>query len=507
MSNLLEKASIITTPTAYSNGFIHSVKPSESPYADFTFTRNSEATRVNSQGLVESVQILGSNVVTNGDFATNADWTAGDGWSFGVNKASCDGTQTSNTGLIQTISTNIQNQLVKISFTLDISAGTLSGSLNNTGGAEFNALTISGNYSVEATSTDVNPTILFLGDPNFIGSISNVVIEPVTDDTNLPRINYENGCGSWLLEPQTTNLITYSEDFSQWTLGGDTTIESGYLAPDGTNNAYKISGTDNNIKLTVANLLGTSQRTIFARTVSGTGTAKLLTHRNNTNNLFSITEQWQRFKINSTTVSSSNSTLFGIDFRGGSLSEIIIWGANATNNQDFGTSYIPSRGSTRTRNQDLATNAGSSDLISSTEGVLYAEIAALANDGTYRILSLNDGSAGKDNRVYIQYTNVDNTLSAVVKSVDGTTRVNKSVVLTDSTDFHKIAFKYKANDFSLWVNGTEHVGTPINGGGVPSGLNRLSFNDGLANNFFGKAKCVAVFKEALTDAELTALTS
>ena len=44
-------------------------KPSEPPYGDFDFSRNSAATRVNAQGLVENVQILSSNLVQNGDFS------------------------------------------------------------------------------------------------------------------------------------------------------------------------------------------------------------------------------------------------------------------------------------------------------------------------------------------------------------------------------------------------------------------------------------------------------
>ena len=69
MSNLLDKASIILTPTAYNDGKVLAAKPSEAPYGDFDFTRNSSATRVNSQGLVEDVQILSSNLVQNGDFS------------------------------------------------------------------------------------------------------------------------------------------------------------------------------------------------------------------------------------------------------------------------------------------------------------------------------------------------------------------------------------------------------------------------------------------------------
>ena len=68
--------------------------------------------------------------------------------------------------------------------------------------------------------------------------------------------------------------------------------------------------------------------------------------------------------------------------------------------QSFATSYIPTSGSTVTRNEDVCNNAGSSDLINSTEGVLYTETACLV-DGT----SIRAISVGSDNNNYasIQY--------------------------------------------------------------------------------------------------------
>ena len=54
--NLLDKASILLTPTAYNDGSMLSVKPNENLY--------------------------GSELVTNGDFATDSDWTKGSGWSI-----------------------------------------------------------------------------------------------------------------------------------------------------------------------------------------------------------------------------------------------------------------------------------------------------------------------------------------------------------------------------------------------------------------------------------------
>ena len=100
MSNLLEKASIITTPTAYEDGKLLSVKPNTT-VGDFDFSRGSSATRVNEQGLIEDVQILsgnlvqngdfeqiGSELVTNGGFDTDSDWTKQTGWSIGSGVAS-----------------------------------------------------------------------------------------------------------------------------------------------------------------------------------------------------------------------------------------------------------------------------------------------------------------------------------------------------------------------------------------------------------------------------------
>ena len=68
MANLLDRASVVLTATAYNNGEALCIKPDDAS-GDFTFSRNSAATRVNAQGLVENVQILSSNLVQNGDFS------------------------------------------------------------------------------------------------------------------------------------------------------------------------------------------------------------------------------------------------------------------------------------------------------------------------------------------------------------------------------------------------------------------------------------------------------
>jgi hypothetical protein len=68
---------------------------------------------------------------------------------------------------------------------------------------------------------------------------------PTTDRLNVPRLTYQNGgggCPSLLLEKQSTNLLTYSEDFTNatYTKIGVTATGNTTTSPDGTTNADSI---------------------------------------------------------------------------------------------------------------------------------------------------------------------------------------------------------------------------------------------------------------------------
>ena len=73
-------------PSGYKEDKLYSVLPNSGD-GDFDFSRSSSATRVNSQGLIETVQILGSELVTNGTFDTDSNWNKGTGWSISGGKA------------------------------------------------------------------------------------------------------------------------------------------------------------------------------------------------------------------------------------------------------------------------------------------------------------------------------------------------------------------------------------------------------------------------------------
>jgi hypothetical protein len=318
------------------------------------------------------------------------------------------------------------------------------------------------------------------------------------------RIDYTDSTdGALLLEPSRTNLITYSEDFSQYLYGGTApTLTAGQLAPDGTYNATKVSGVIGSTSLYKnSESSTTASRSIYARTVSGTGTARLTSYNSNANNLFSLTEEWQRFELTGSS-STGGVNFYAADFRGSqTLSEFIIWGAQSEEGS-YPTSYIPTSGSAVTRVADVCEGAGNSEVFNDSEGVLYAEISALANDGTIRYLGLNDGGTG--NRVIILYHSDNNNIRAIISS-GGTKYVDVNSSVSSSLDFHKVAIKYKLNDSALWIDGVQvATDTTLN---APIGLDRLDFYLAGSGDFYGKCKDLKVYNTTLTDAELETLTT
>ena len=524
MSNLLEKASILTTPTAYNDGKLLSVKPA--PY-------------------------LGSELVTNGTFDTDSDWNKQtSNWTIVNGYAVCDGLQTSNSSLFQDLAV-VNGSRYRIDFTITNSLNNLNLILGATTIGQYG----SGTHSVYVTKdSNASARIFFqaTASNNFSGSLDNVSVKEVIDGdfdftrnssatrvasngliedvaSGLSRIDYTDGVGHILLEPQSTNAAIYSGNASQWVFGGsgntnNTTRVDNQSSPDGETNASLFSrntgtsgwfGTGNlsstNGQTYTHSLFvkkGTSS-TVIIKNVSNSpqssvtyniDTDTFTVENNATGNSLNYGNGWYRVEMTFeyTNATGSSSQIRHILEDGKSM---YVFGAQLEQ-LPYATSYIPTSGSTFTRLGETLNNAGSSDLINSTEGVLYAEIAALANSGNSRFISLSDGT--NQNIVLLGYISTDNRIRIFIKSANSTSTNNTSTTVT-ATNFNKIAIKYKENNFALWVNGTETFSDTS--GLTPIGLNQLEFEFGSASKFEGKVKTVAVFKEALTDAELTCLTT
>ena len=190
---------------------------------------------------------------------------------------------------------------------------------------------------------------------------------------------------------------------------------------------------------------------------------------------------------------------YAVDFRGGgTLNEIIIWGANATNSQTYATSYIPTNGSAVTRAAETCNNAGNADLFDS-EGVLYADIKPDVNFSTYALISISNGT-NANNVVLGKSINTGRYYTTLKSS--GSNQFSYDFAVENV--FNKIAVRYKENDFSVWLNGVE-VHTD-NSGSSPIGLSELAFDFGNSNlPFYGKTKMVAVFPYLSND-EMECLT-
>jgi len=207
-----------------------------------------------------------------------------------------------------------------------------------------------------------------------------------TAQPNFPRIDWSTGEAALLVEQQSTNLIRNSEYFpdSAWRSFGDVAPVisiSSVISPDGVNFAYNISGNPDNFiidKYNTARILNHA-RSIWARTVSGVGQLHLLSYNGNSNNLFNLTEQWQRFEVLDY-IDTGSDNFYLIDFRGSSnITEVLLWGAQAEE-ASTASSYIPANGTTVTRladNISVPTPAGVNSITETIDGIEQTPITTI----------------------------------------------------------------------------------------------------------------------------------
>lgn len=100
------------------------------------------------------------------------------------------------------------------------------------------------------------------------------------------------------------------------------------------------------------------------------------------------------------------------------------------------------------------------------------EISALSDDSTNRIFGISNNSNFNES-ILLRYSNNSNEIIAQVRK-GGVYEFSMTHTLNDSTLFSKIAFKYKQNDFSLFVNGFEVDTSPT--GDIITGLDTLSLS-------------------------------
>ena len=475
-------------------------------------TDDTNLPRINYEGFSYQ-DALGSELITNGSFDTDSDWTKDTSWTISSGKANYDATLN-----VQDIRQNVAFQsgkIYKISFTVS--------DVDELGGkqAYFALWTISngaeqvfsytkfnnGTYTFYYTA--ISGSIIYFNALNSSNggsfSIDNVSVKEYLGQEVVP----DSGCGSWLWEPQSTNLIPYSEDFSDssWVNSNSTDTSNYGISPDGLNNSTRFLTTANTGSFLYINSLPILDATNYTLSfwVKSNGNSldkfRLYTTTGGTSLEFTSTNKWVRYEYNF--LSTGTTTNLGIRGVVSQETDIQIWGAQLEQ-QSYATSYIPTEGSTVTRNQDVCNNGGSLASINSTEGVFYAEIARSEEENLYRLLGIDDGTSNNYVKMGFENSRGAFWIRAVI---NGVTSISSDNALTSNpNEFYKIAIRYQSGNSAIYINGTSVLTTTTTfSSGNFTALDFNHWNNSL--NFFGKTKALAVWKEALSDEELTELTT
>ena len=346
------------------------------------------------------------------------------------------------------------------------------------------------------------------------------LIETVGSGT--PRIDFkDNTKGALLLEPTRSNVLLQSNQFDTTWLKNNVTILGGQSGIYGSSDAWLLQRGDGLARFLgqTVSISSSSTLSVYAKKGNsnwlflsdGTGKNKYFDLENGvignvgtaSNSLIElIGNGWYRCSI---TVSNGESRIYPA-VGDGVVSGLV--GANIYIQHaqlevgSYPTSIIPTSGSAVTRVGDSCNNGANSQVINSTEGVLYAEMSALANDSTNRYISVSDGT--NTNRIILRFSTANRIR---IDSVVGTNQFNAETNV-NANQFYKAAFSYKQNEFKFYINGVL-IGSSTSGN-VPSSntYNLVAYqNPSGGEVFYGETRDLRIYNTSLTDAELQALTT
>ena len=550
---LFDDASLVVTPNGYKEGTLYSIKPT-SGAGDMTVVRATTATRVNSAGLIELVPY---NLAEQSNSFSTSPWTraAGSGGTLPTLTANYgtapDGTQ--NAWRIQLLRANNSNSYSQVNqypvtvisgqqYTWSVYLKSLSGTPTISIIGDFGRppVTLTSEWvrytgTGTATASQTQLEIAILGSTYATGnSLSadflaygyqlneGTLKDYLRTETrlNIPRLDYSNGtCPSLLVEPQRTNVLTYSEDFSNisWskiscsyasnivTASIGTTLK-GLNKPEATQGEqcayYDVeyinhrwlqiltgsSGADIGfVNYDIQNKVVGTQSGGYTGSIEDFGT-------------------FIRIKIKFTTTLKVGLVLIFVDSgtapRADDTTSTGSFKLYRSQNEvgSYPTSYIPTTSAAVTRNADEIYKTGISSLIGQTEGTVYFEIDKESLQDGSRYMFVSDASFSNRIVIYQASSGINVYCSA------GATF---NFVFNPPSGNLKVAVGYKSGLYTFFVNGIERATSNISA--VPTGLNTtgLGVNEGTlgADAPSVSYKAAALFPTRLTNAELASLTT
>jgi hypothetical protein len=380
---------------------------------------------------------------------------------------------------------------------------------------------------------------------DYIETTTAAVYEGITD--NLPRLDYSGGasCPSLLLEPSRTNLLANSEYFGAWnnTTYPVTITSNSATSPDGNTNATLITPTSGSNRhatrdLNVSAVSGTTYTlsAFFKKAVSryvvigdsGDSLWRLVTadldegtitnETNATGTIEPYENDWYRVTCTFTrTNAGSVQTFLGAaptdtntsapTFDDTSLTTYV-YGAQCEAG-NYATSIIPTYGTSASRAADVCNKTSITDLIGQTEGSVFFEFVfnGMSNtNGAIYPLLLSNGSASERFEFVVSSAKALVVYALDNSSIVGEVRTSNSYMVEGTR--YKVGVSYSTGGgLNLYINGTLIATDTLPS--IPSN-NSIYLNDFQTSATYqglSDYKQVLLFKSALTNAELAALTT
>ena len=557
MSQFFDQASLVMIPSGYKTGKVYSQKPLSAD-GELTFTRASNASRVNADGLIEKVR---TNLLTYSQDFSNVIWSKGNVTitgsqtdpNGGTTATSVDPTNAANgtvkqsipitSGITYTWSVYIKGSTTGQSVALytdgasnvyskkDITTSwqrfTMQAPATSSGYSGFYILC----GSAYSGLTDLPFDIAFaqveasdFGPTDYIPTTSAAVsVGPVS---GLPRLDYSGGCPSLLLEPQTTALNTNSEVLSNWTQTGTTTTANQIVSPDGYQNADLVAATNavgNRVEQTGFSLSGSHTFSIFLKkgtstrslwydggkgvqidwAVDGTPTVTAFSGGPTPASFGSVDygNGWHRVWFQDTYSGTYVMRLF--PDRIGTTGTVYAWGANLTATS-YLQSYITTLGSAVTRLADSALLNNSAALPTDYPFTLYAEVDIVDPSGSGEAITFLNAGSPQNYFSLMYYSNI----WVIASRPNGTTSLFNTTI-APTAGRHKVAGVFTSTSLKIYLDGVL-IGTGFNG---------ETFNAAINDLLLGQLRQVSdsgtrvptrqsiVFKSALTDQQCIELTT
>jgi hypothetical protein len=347
-----------------------------------------------------------------------------------------------------------------------------------------------------------------------------------------------------LIEEQRTNLVTYSDQFSNaaWTKNNSSITANTIVAPDGTLNAdLLVENTANSTHIASSNSVSVLTATVYTYSLYakangrnwlniqiGTGseaygalipfayfdlsTGSLGSFGNGTSSITPVGNGWYRCTLVAIATTAATTTNMRIKlasanmtdfYTGNGFSGACIFGAQVEAGA-FPTSYIPTVASQVTRSADTAVMTGTnfSSWYNQAEGTMFGQAVRFGTGTTptTTVFQTDDTTTSNRNGIFIAANGVAAGSSSLT-AVGGVTQA--SATFTGSAT-SKIAYAYKTNDFATSFNASSPT---LDTSGTLPAVTQARIGTNGSGFYNGHIQKIAYYPIRLSNTNLVALTS